>query len=362
MTISADSTRRPASRSRSSGGPWYTTASVDARPRRRHRRRGGRRRVERRRRARRGDPLRRHVRHLRLVDAVTLRAAPTRPSRAATATATATRSPTASETSVPPRRHADAKVDTTAPARRRCRSTSRRALVRVRHDPLLQPAGLELRHLHRLATSADPSPAWPASTSRTSSARRRDRLHQPVLERLLVDCDRHRVAAPRPSRSRTARATTSTGTFTVTPDTTPPTGQTVSLGGGTWYATQVDLTLDDGRDCRLRRRLDERRRRARLRHLLRGSLRRFSGSWSAVTLAAAPTTRLDGHCYRYRYTSPTPSGTPSPPPRSAVAKVDARCRPRGRRADRGDAARAAQYWKPRPAPCTSGPNVPARSR
>ena len=43
---------------------------------------------------------------------------------------------------------------------------------------------------------------------------------------------------------------TSTATFTITPDTTAPTGQTVDLAGGTWYTTaSVPLTIGWGTDA-----------------------------------------------------------------------------------------------------------------
>ena len=55
------------------------------------------------------------------------------------------------------------------------------------------------------------------------------------------------------SGSQTVTATngagsTATATFTVTNDTTAPTGQSAALSGGPWYTTlSVPLTLDNGR-------------------------------------------------------------------------------------------------------------------
>ena len=132
-------------------------------------------------------------------------------------------------------------------------------------------------------------------------------------------------AAPRPSQSRTAPATTSSGTFTVTPDTTAPTGQSVSLSGGPWYATDsVDLTLANGSDSGAG--VDNasgvvERDSATLAGSTCGS---FSGAWTTVTLVGgADTTVTSGHCYRYRYSVSDRSATSvAPSAASADAKID----------------------------------------
>ena len=90
----------------------------------------------------------RHLRHLRRLERRSpSSAAPTPPSRAATATATATPSPTTSAT--PRRRPPRPPTPRSTPPRRARPSPDPdrvlAALLRLRHDPLLQPAGLEHR-------------------------------------------------------------------------------------------------------------------------------------------------------------------------------------------------------------------------
>src|SRR5437773_1613254 len=96
----------------------------------------------------------------------------------------------------------------------------------------------------------------------------------------------------------------STGSaFTVTPDTTPPSGQSIALSGGPFYtALSVALTLDDGSDGGAgvdpASGIVERDSAP----LSGGTCGSFSDSWTQVTLTGgADTTVLSGHCYRYRY-------------------------------------------------------------
>src|SRR5204863_1552507 len=92
--------------------------------------------------------------------------------------------------------------------------------------------------------------------------------------------------------------------FTVTSDTTAPTGQTVSLSGGPWYGTpSVPLTLVNGSDAGsgidATSGIVERDSAP----LTNGSCGTFSGSWTQVTLVGgADTSVTTGNCYRYRYT------------------------------------------------------------
>src|SRR5439155_19258349 len=95
---------------------------------------------------------------------------------------------------------------------------------------------------------------------------------------------------------------TNTATFTVTPDTTSPSGQTIALGGGTYYTTlSVPLTLGNGSDggsgIDASSGVVERDSAT-----LSGTCGSFSGSWSTVTLVGgADTSVTTGHCYKYRY-------------------------------------------------------------
>src|SRR5581483_3509853 len=114
---------------------------------------------------------------------------------------------------------------------------------------------------------------------------------------------------------------TASTAITLTPDTTPPTGQTVSLSGGPWYTTtNIPLTLDNGTDNQAgidpTSGLVERATAT----LTNGTCDSF-GAYTPITLTAgADTTVQTGHCYRYRYTTSDLVGNQSTP--SADAIVD----------------------------------------
>ena len=95
---------------------------------------------------------------------------------------------------------------------------------------------------------------------------------------------------------------TSTDTFTVTPDTTAPSGQTVDLSGGPWYTSlSVPLTLDWGSDAGSGLDALEPGRRARRGDPHRRHLRHLRRPGRPVTLVGgADTTVTSGNCYRYR--------------------------------------------------------------
>ena len=93
-----------------------------------------------------------------------------------------------------------------------------------------------------------------------------------------------------------------TGTITLSADSTPPTGPTIALSGGPWFATlSVPLTIGAGSDAGAG--IDA----------ARGVVERASapltngvcgtfGSYAAVTLTSgADTTVVSGNCYRYQY-------------------------------------------------------------
>ena len=96
-----------------------------------------------------------------------------------------------------------------------------------------------------------------------------------------------------------AGTTSANGPFTLSQDSTAPSGQTLSLVGGPYYtSTSVSLTAGDGSDSGsgldTSSRLYERDR-----PLLKRQLRSFSGSWT--TVSNPDTTVASGNCYRYRY-------------------------------------------------------------
>lgn len=116
-------------------------------------------------------------------------------------------------------------------------------------------------------------------------------------------------------------------TFNVTPDTVPPTGQTVALSGGPTYSTLfVPLTLVNGTDNLGGSGLDP----------LSGVVQRASaplttgncgtfGAYSPVTLSSGgDLTVTSGNCYRYQYSVADNVGNVSAPSSaSADAKVSA---------------------------------------
>ena len=119
---------------------------------------------------------------------------------------------------------------------------------------------------------------------------------------------------------------TSTGTasFTVTPDTTAPTGQTVVLGGGPWFTSaSVPLTIGAGTDAGAgvdgTRGVVERAAAT----LTNGSCGTF-GAFSAVTSSGgADTSVASGNCYRYQYKATDKVGNVSnASAASSDAKVD----------------------------------------
>ena len=102
--------------------------------------------------------------------------------------------------------------------------------------------------------------------------------------------------------SHNGAGATATATFTVTKDTTAPTGQTSDLAGGPWYTTlSVPLTLgwgtDAGSGVDSSTQVVERDTAT----LAGGSCGSFGGTWADVTLTGgADTTVTTGNCYRYR--------------------------------------------------------------
>ncbi len=119
-----------------------------------------------------------------------------------------------------------------------------------------------------------------------------------------------------------AAGRTSNSTFTVTPDTTAPTGQTIALAGGPWYTTaSVGFTLGDGSDGQsgidASSRTVERASATLNTDGTCGSFGAFGGSYTSPDASV-----VDGHCYEYRFTIADAVGNVSTAVTSAAAKVD----------------------------------------
>ncbi len=114
---------------------------------------------------------------------------------------------------------------------------------------------------------------------------------------------------------------TANGSFTVTPDTSVPTGQTAALVGGPYYTTaSVGFTTGDGSDSgsglATSTRLVERAS-ATFTGGNCGGFSGFGGSYSSPDTSVA-----SGNCYRYRFTIADNVGNVSAPVVTADAKVD----------------------------------------
>ena len=115
---------------------------------------------------------------------------------------------------------------------------------------------------------------------------------------------------------------TSTATFTVTPDTTAPSGQTISLSGGPWYTTaSVAFSLGDGTDAGsgldVSTRLVERASATLNTDGTCGTFGAYGGSYTSPD-----TSVQDGRCYSYRFTIADAVGNVSTAVETTVAKVD----------------------------------------
>ncbi len=117
---------------------------------------------------------------------------------------------------------------------------------------------------------------------------------------------------------------TSQATFTLTPDTVPPTGQDASVTGGYYTSLSVPVTLQDGTDALSgvdpASGIVERESGT----LSNGSCA-WSGTWAPVTLSGgADTTVASNNCYRYRYVISDHVGNQAgASAASLAAKVDA---------------------------------------
>jgi large repetitive protein len=111
------------------------------------------------------------------------------------------------------------------------------------------------------------------------------------------------TVGPQTVTARNNAGTQSSAQFTVTPDSTAPTGQSVDLVDGPYYtALSVPLTLDDGTDAGsgvdAASGVVERQSAT----LSAGSCTSWSGGWTTVTLVGgADTSVVTNRCYRYRF-------------------------------------------------------------
>ena len=114
---------------------------------------------------------------------------------------------------------------------------------------------------------------------------------------------------------------TSTASFTVTPDTGAPTGQTAALVGGPWFTTtSIPVATTNGSDAisgvapatALLERAS-----ATLTNGTCGTFGAYGGSYTSPD-----TTVLSGNCYRYRYSIADKVGNRSTPVETSVAMVD----------------------------------------
>src|SRR5439155_5328926 len=96
---------------------------------------------------------------------------------------------------------------------------------------------------------------------------------------------------------------TGTSAFTVTPDTTAPSGESVALVGGPYYTSlSVPLTLSNGSDAGSGLDTSSAIVERDSATLSGGTCGSFSGNWSTVSLVSgADTTVTSGHGYKYRY-------------------------------------------------------------
>ncbi len=119
-----------------------------------------------------------------------------------------------------------------------------------------------------------------------------------------------------------AGTTSANGPFTLSQDSTAPSGQTLSLVGGPYYtSTSVSLTAGDGSDSGSGLDTSSRVYERDSATLANGSCGAFSGSWT--TVSNPDTTVASGNCYRYRYSIADNVGNRSATVTASVdAKVD----------------------------------------
>ncbi len=119
-----------------------------------------------------------------------------------------------------------------------------------------------------------------------------------------------------------AGLTSANGPFTLTQDSTAPSGQTLALVGGPYYtSTSVSLTAGDGSDAGAGLDTSSRLYERDSATLTNGSCGSFSGSWT--TVSNPDTTVASGNCYRYRFSIADNVGNRSATITASVdAKVD----------------------------------------
>ena len=221
---------------------------------------------------------------------------------------------------------ADAKIDTTAPSAPNLAVSETSAFSYATGTTLYyNPQGSNTGSFDVAATSTDAQSgiakiAFPAVTGTSGGG---DDTTSPYFTTYDWTSSTSTSGAQTVTAHNTAGLTANT-TFTLTPDTTAPTGQTINLSTGPWYTTpSIPLTIDTGTDTGAgidNSTLAVERASA---TLADGSCGTF-GSWSTITLTGeADTTVVSGNCYRYRITiSDNVGNTSSPSTASANAKID----------------------------------------
>jgi hypothetical protein len=222
---------------------------------------------------------------------------------------------------------ADAKVDTSAPAAPTLTLTESSPLTHVAGDTLYYNAqGTNSGSFTVEATSSDPQSGiagvdFPTIATLTGGGTDGT---DPYSSTYTWD-QSTTASGPKTVTVTNGAGDTATATFTLTNDTTAPTGQSITLAGGPWYSSlAVPLTLGNGSDAGSGINASSGVVERDSAPLSGGSCGAFSGSWSTVTLSGgADTSVTSGSCYRYRYTiSDNVGNTSAPSTATADAKVD----------------------------------------
>ena len=252
------------------------------------------------------------------------RAATTRPFNPASAIATATRSPTASSTRATSGASATAKIDTSAPTPAPSLaygSFSNAALVGG--IVYYRPGAASGQFAVTGSGSADPESAisgynFPAASGGWSRS-----IVGTTATYSHTGSPTDPVEPQNVTAANNAGLASAATTFTVTPDSSVPTGQSVALSGGPYYTSlSVALTPTDGSDTGSGLDTSTRVYERDTGTLSNGTCSGFPGTWG-TTVSNPDTSVVSGNCYRYRLKISDRVGNQSAASSaSADAKVD----------------------------------------